>query len=104
MRSLPDIAYTQALIDGGTRRITLCYDAYLPDAGAPPGPAIILAFGGAFHRGSKEDDAFPGAGDTGSNTAMAEYCPAASPPRASPAFPSATASHPTIRCLTTRRC
>ncbi|VWX62966.1 conserved hypothetical protein [Burkholderiales bacterium 8X] len=33
-------------------------------------PAVVLAFGGAFHRGSKENDSFEG----GSNTAIAEYC------------------------------
>ena len=35
-------------------------------------PALIMAFGGAFHRGSKEDDAFEVEGST--NTAIAEYC------------------------------
>ena len=34
-------------------------------------PALILAFGGAFHRGSKENDAFEA---EGGNTAIAEYC------------------------------
>src|SRR5690606_22931934 len=34
-------------------------------------PAIVLAFGGAFHRGSKEDDAFT-VGD-GTNTSAAWY-------------------------------
>jgi acetyl esterase/lipase len=43
--------------------------------GLPSGtqsPALIMAFGGAFHRGSKEDDAFEVGGS--SNTAIAEYC------------------------------
>ncbi|MBR0654545.1 alpha/beta hydrolase fold domain-containing protein [Roseomonas arctica] len=53
--------------------VCLFLDAYLPDA-APNsvGPALILAFGGAFHRGSKEDDTIARPGVT--NTAMAEYC------------------------------
>ena len=33
-------------------------------------PAILLAFGGAYHRGSKEDDSF----EDGRNTPIAEYC------------------------------
>jgi steroid delta-isomerase-like uncharacterized protein len=75
MKIIRDIAYATARIghrSGGTGEVTLAYDAYLPDA--KPLGAVVLAFGGAFHRGSKEDDAFPGAGDTGTNTAMAEYC------------------------------
>lgn len=47
-------------------------DAYLPDQPGPR-PALVLAFGGAFHRGSKESDAFSDEnGNT--STAMAEYC------------------------------
>ena len=34
-------------------------------------PVLILAFGGAFHRGSKENDAFEA---EGGNTSVAEYC------------------------------
>jgi len=49
-------------------------DAYLPEGVKGPVPAVVLAFGGAFHRGSKEDDSFPTAGAHGPNTAMAEYC------------------------------
>src|SRR5260370_12049407 len=48
-------------------------DAYLP---AVPGraatPALVLAHGGVFHRGSKESDIF--SSDTGTTTAIAEYC------------------------------
>ncbi|MDB5374353.1 MAG: hypothetical protein JWP04_2995, partial [Belnapia sp.] len=33
----------------------------------------MLAFGGAFRRGGKEDDAFPAANAGGGNTAIAEY-------------------------------
>jgi acetyl esterase/lipase len=35
-------------------------------------PALILAFGGAFHRGSKEDDSVNEAGHA--NTTIAKYC------------------------------
>ena len=52
----------------------LLVDVYQP-IDLPPGtrsPALIMAFGGAFHRGSKEDDAFEVEGST--NTAIAEYC------------------------------
>lgn len=38
----------------------------------PPRPVVVLAFGGAFHRGSKEVDAF-GAPDE-RNTSVADYC------------------------------
>jgi acetyl esterase/lipase len=79
MRVLRDIPYAEARIgyNGGAgpmRPVTLAYDAYLPDAPAGPVPAVVLAFGGAFHRGSKEDDAFLTAGEFGPNTAIAEYC------------------------------
>ncbi len=37
-----------------------------------PCPALILAFGGAFHRGSKEDDTVAEPGPK--NTPVAEYC------------------------------
>ena len=51
----------------------LLMDLYQP-VGARDGlrPALILAFGGAFHRGSKEDDSYE---DNGwRNTPIAEYC------------------------------
>lgn len=76
MRVLKDIPYGEAGVDhhGTPRRVALLMDAYLPENTAGPVPAVVLAFGGAFHRGSKEDDAFPTAGAYGPNTAMAEYC------------------------------
>lgn len=46
-------------------------DAFLPDASGPR-PALVLAFGGAFHRGSKESDAF--SDGVGTSTAMSDYC------------------------------
>lgn len=57
----------------GVRYRDLKLDVYAPvgdDSLARP--ALILAFGGAFHRGSKETDEF---GDAeGMSTPMAEYC------------------------------
>ena len=53
----------------------LLVDVYLPPTGAPSGPAraaVLLAHGGAFHRGSKSDDAF--AQDGSPNTPVSEYC------------------------------
>lgn len=75
-RLMSDIVFGQAVVGHSTapRRVTLCMDAYLPDEPTGPAPAIVLAFGGAFLRGSKEDDSFPTAGRFGPNTAMAEYC------------------------------
>lgn len=76
MRIVRDIPYAEAGIGhhGTPRRVTLRMDAYLPESAQGPVPAVVLAFGGAFHRGSKEDDSFPTAGRFGPNTAMAEYC------------------------------
>jgi acetyl esterase/lipase len=80
IRILNDIPYGEARIgfNGGAgplRTVTLKMDAYLPDPATDrPAPAVLLAFGGAFHRGSKENDAFPDAGNYGANTAMADYC------------------------------
>jgi len=53
----------------------LCVDIYYPPAEYRDGAgraALILAFGGAFHRGSKEDDTVAEAGPK--NTSIAEYC------------------------------
>jgi len=50
-------------------------DVYHPPASwreSGPRPALILAFGGAFHRGSKEDDTVQEDGPK--NTPIAEYC------------------------------
>lgn len=68
--------YTTAGIHFSTQPLqrNLLVDVYQP-IGLPSGtqsPALIMAFGGAFHRGSKEDDAFEVEGST--NTAIAEYC------------------------------
>lgn len=58
---------------GGLRYRDLKLDVYRPiDAGDGQKPALILAFGGAFHRGSKETDEF---GDAeGMSTPVSEYC------------------------------
>ena len=52
----------------------LCLDVYEPE-NVPTGslrPGLIMAFGGAFHRGSKETDEFDNDGHR--NTPVAEYC------------------------------
>jgi acetyl esterase/lipase len=51
---------------------TLCADLYRPAASGGARPALVLAFGGAFHRGSKEDDTVREEGPR--NTPVAEYC------------------------------
>lgn len=66
----PKVGYNEGR--GPLRTYPIKLDAYLPDAPGPR-PALVLAFGGAFHRGSKESDAFSDeSGNT--STAMAEYC------------------------------
>jgi acetyl esterase/lipase len=58
---------------GPMRDVALKLDAYLPVAnGGKAAPALVMAFGGAFHRGSKESDAF--SDGHGTSTAVAEYC------------------------------
>jgi acetyl esterase/lipase len=58
---------------GEPRERDMLMDVYEPSGDASGGsrPAVVLAFGGAFHRGSKEADSFS-VGET-SNTAAAEY-------------------------------
>lgn len=77
IRCLADLPFAEAGVgwsSGAPRQEVLRLDAWLPAEPGPPRPALVLAFGGAFHRGSKEDDAFPAANATGGNTAIAEYC------------------------------
>lgn len=50
----------------------LCADIYRPAEPGGDRPAVVLAFGGAFHRGSREDDTVREDGPK--NTAVAEYC------------------------------
>lgn len=72
-----DIVYARARVGVGDERRTaeraLRLDLYEPanDTSAAR-PALLLAFGGAFHRGTKEDDTVADA--SGSNTPIAEYC------------------------------
>ena len=62
------------------RQRALCLDVYLPELSAQDQssldsvgrPALIMAFGGAFHRGSKEADEFDNEGHR--NTPVSTYC------------------------------
>lgn len=75
IRTQRDIVFAEARIgynkgEGPIRVVPLKLDAYLPAvSAATPAPALVLAHGGAFHRGSKEDDR-----GAGPNTTTAEYC------------------------------
>jgi acetyl esterase/lipase len=77
IRTQRDIVFAQARIgyykgEGPMQVVSLKLDAYLPAVPAvTPAPALVLAHGGAFHRGSKEDDTGPGPNP---NTTTAEYC------------------------------
>jgi acetyl esterase/lipase len=72
-----DITYGTAGVDyvagrGPGRYRDLKLDVYQPIAvGSESRPALILAFGGAFHRGTKGAEVFEGENPS---TAMAEYC------------------------------
>lgn len=71
-----DIVYGTGTIHASTEPETrpLKMDAYLP-AGASvdaPVPAIIMAHGGSFHRGSKGEETFYE--DGAQNSSMASYC------------------------------
>lgn len=72
---LSDVVYGEGVVAWSTGRPfkrALAMDVYLPPEESPhPRPGIIMAFGGAFHRGSKEDDSFEA---EGGNTSIAEYC------------------------------
>ena len=71
-----DIRYGEGGIHHGTTSSTLplMLDFYEPrdEPSQSPRPALILAFGGAFHRGSKETDGFEVEGRC--NTSIAAYC------------------------------
>jgi len=75
IRTQRDIVFGQARIgynkgQGPMQAVSLKLDAYLPAVpAATPAPALVLAHGGAFHRGSKEDDR-----GAGPNTTTADYC------------------------------
>lgn len=66
VRVTRDVVYGEAGVDfvagqGAARHRAMKLDVYAPDdaSAAAPRPALILAFGGAFHRGTKESDEFP---------------------------------------------
>jgi predicted esterase len=78
VRVTRDVAYAEAGVGfvsgkGASAHRQLRLDIYEPEThSGPPRPALVLAFGGAFHRGSKETDEF---GDQdGMSTPVAEYC------------------------------
>lgn len=63
VRVTSDVVYARhgiGYIAGNTHDRDLLLDVYEPTDGIDDGqrPAIVFAFGGAFHRGSKEDDSF----------------------------------------------
>ncbi len=71
-----DLEYGMARVNVSTkpkdRQLRL--DLYSPDAAPASGgrPAILMAFGGAFHRGNKETDEFDNDGHR--NTPVSGYC------------------------------
>ncbi|AMM26363.1 alpha/beta hydrolase [Variovorax sp. PAMC 28711] len=70
-----DVRYGEAVVDFGTtpRTRPLLLDIYRP-VGAPDvaRPALVLAFGGAFHRGSRQTDIVQEDGHE--NTPISGYC------------------------------
>ncbi len=54
------------------RERELFLDVYAPAGASGPLPALVMAFGGAFHRGSREKDRVDEEGQK--NTTIAEYC------------------------------
>src|SRR4051812_27695509 len=73
-----DVVYRHARVGfangrGPMQVVPLALDCYLPsNPFQTPTPALVLAHGGVFHRGSKEDDAL--SSGKGTSTAMADYC------------------------------
>jgi len=74
VETAPGVVFGHAPASGGVRALRM--DLHRPagddPAEGPPRPAVILAFGGAFHRGAREDDVAPEQSPT--NTAVAGYC------------------------------
>ena len=54
------------------RERVLLLDVYAPSGASGPLPALVMAFGGALHRGSREHDRMDAEGQR--NTTIAEYC------------------------------
>jgi len=70
-----NIVYGTGIVDASTapRERDLLLDAYLPaTAAGEAAPAIIMVFGGAYHRGTKEAVSF--AEDGAQDSPMADYC------------------------------
>jgi dienelactone hydrolase len=71
-----DVRYATARVNVSTKPAEreLLLDVYQPESLAvgTRSPGLVLAFGGAFHRGSRSNDTFANEGHD--NTAIAEYC------------------------------
>jgi acetyl esterase/lipase len=68
------VRYGSALVAhrSAPRERELLLDVYAPVAAGGPRPALVMAFGGALHRGSREHDRVDAEGQR--NTTIAEYC------------------------------
>src|SRR5437899_12100951 len=70
------VRYATARVNVSTKPAEreLLLDVYQPEdlAAGTRSPALVLAFGGAFHRGSRESDRVDAAGQK--KTTIAEYC------------------------------
>ncbi len=74
-----NVIYGTGIVNVSTQPLErdLYLDAYIPkgaEADENPRPAILLAFGGAFHRGERGDFQF--SEDGASDSSMADYCAA----------------------------
>lgn len=70
-----NIVYGSGIVEASTepRARDLLMDAYLPaSATGAPSPAVIMVFGGAYHRGTKDDVSF--SEDGAQDSSMADYC------------------------------
>jgi dienelactone hydrolase len=72
-----DVVYGEGLVDqaAGVRARDLLMDVYAPGGSSDAleeRPAIILAFGGSFHRGDKGEGRYEE--DGAQNSSMADYC------------------------------
>lgn len=70
-----DVVYGQGLVghDAGARPRDLKMDVWMPAGeAAAPRAAVVLAFGGAFHRGSKGEGSYTE--DGAQDSSMADYC------------------------------
>jgi dienelactone hydrolase len=73
-----NLVYSRAPIDASKdrpRQRDLLFDVYRPVADGKPlanRPAVIMAFGGAFHRGDKGEERFTE--DGAQDSSMADYC------------------------------